>query len=863
MNLKSLQLNNIRSYKDEKINFMNGITLFEGDIGSGKSSILNAVEFALFGLGDQSGSHLLRVGENEGKVELAILVNGKEYIFSRGLTRKRGKISQDSCYIIENNALTKFNATDMKRRALQILDFKEPMSPRSQSVIYRYAVFTPQEQMREVIRQKPENRKETLRKALGVEEYSIAAGNADSVFSALRGEVRQLEKSRVEAELTQARITEEENNIKEKNIDIKSTEVSLEKLGAKNIRVREELVQKKKAETDLNGLIQRHKLLEQEKKRLEQDITTNTKALNDINQKIFSAKQSKIRCEELFPLYEEYKQIRVELPRLQKKYDLDRTLKQQIEIIQVEINSKREALETHLQTLEDEIFDLNDEIDSLQKELTKLPELTTKISELELQITKIDIIREENIQNQNNRKVIQQEIKQLETQKKEKNEEWKTISSLGVGATCPRCQQKLSENHYKLLELKIQSEIERIDKNITEKQTTLRGIDQKIIEEKTILTELERKEKSLNRLKIEQAQLTKDHEMREKYLADKASSEGRKAELELLIENDFFAHKQKQEIALIDAEKNKLSIYVQKYQELRKKNEHLEEIQIEEKYTQSKTITERIPELISSLTTLEAEKGRLIDSLQEKAENLSNIATEIKTYDDLEIQISALQEEEKVLIQEEATQTAHITAYKSEVQVSIKWIEQLEVELTRHRDNVLQAETLQIVEAWLREILIPSFQNIEKNILLSLNQEFNKMFRRWFGELIESEELQGLIDEDFTPLVEQSGYELDVESLSGGEKTSVALAYRLALNTIVKQVTNTMKSNLLILDEPTDGFSKEQLFKMRDILKKLDCDQVILVSHEKELETVADYIYRVRKEGNTSTIISPVEQSNI
>jgi exonuclease SbcC len=62
MRLQRLYLNNIRSYTNHVIDFRDGITLFEGDIGSGKSSILNAIEFALFGLGNLSGGHLLRVG---------------------------------------------------------------------------------------------------------------------------------------------------------------------------------------------------------------------------------------------------------------------------------------------------------------------------------------------------------------------------------------------------------------------------------------------------------------------------------------------------------------------------------------------------------------------------------------------------------------------------------------------------------------------------------------------------------------------------------------------------------------------------------------------------------------------------------
>lgn len=104
------------------------------------------------------------------------------------------------------------------------------------------------------------------------------------------------------------------------------------------------------------------------------------------------------------------------------------------------------------------------------------------------------------------------------------------------------------------------------------------------------------------------------------------------------------------------------------------------------------------------------------------------------------------------------------------------------------------------------------------------------------------------------PYVEQDGYEQDADYLSGGERTSLALAYRLALNEVVQRVSTGMSSNLLILDEPTDGFSREQLGKMREILDEVKSPQVILVSHDKELESFADQIYRVVKEGGESRV---------
>ena len=68
MIIKSVKLNNIRSYLDEKITFPIGSTLLAGDVGSGKSSILLAIEFALFGVRrvHLPGGALLRNGKKEG-----------------------------------------------------------------------------------------------------------------------------------------------------------------------------------------------------------------------------------------------------------------------------------------------------------------------------------------------------------------------------------------------------------------------------------------------------------------------------------------------------------------------------------------------------------------------------------------------------------------------------------------------------------------------------------------------------------------------------------------------------------------------------------------------------------------------------
>ena len=109
------------------------------------------------------------------------------------------------------------------------------------------------------------------------------------------------------------------------------------------------------------------------------------------------------------------------------------------------------------------------------------------------------------------------------------------------------------------------------------------------------------------------------------------------------------------------------------------------------------------------------------------------------------------------------------------------------------------------------------------------------------------------VDEKFTPVIEQNEFEQTFEDLSGGEKAGIALAYRLALNNLIRQQAIGFRPELLMLDEPTDGFSKEQLAKVSNILSDIENKQVIIVSHNQEF-TKLDQIINVTKENDVSRI---------
>ena len=96
MRIKNVQLENIRSHVKTDVPFARGFNCLVGGLGRGKSTVLYAIDFALFGdpLG-RSYDYILREGADVGKVTIHFVHNGKNYRISRGLRRRDKGISQD------------------------------------------------------------------------------------------------------------------------------------------------------------------------------------------------------------------------------------------------------------------------------------------------------------------------------------------------------------------------------------------------------------------------------------------------------------------------------------------------------------------------------------------------------------------------------------------------------------------------------------------------------------------------------------------------------------------------------------------------------------------------------------------------
>src|SRR3989338_9075062 len=197
MRIKTLKLQNIRSYVEETISFCEGSQLLAGDIGAGKSTVLLAIEYALFGTkrGELEMTSLLRNGSHAGKIELTFDLHGKDVVVSRTLKRTAQSVKQEAGYLVLNNSRIDATPIELRARIIELLGYPKEAQAIAKDLIYRYTVFTPQENMRQIIYDDKEVRLNTLRKVFNIDKYKKIKENAQFISKELRAQKRALEET--------------------------------------------------------------------------------------------------------------------------------------------------------------------------------------------------------------------------------------------------------------------------------------------------------------------------------------------------------------------------------------------------------------------------------------------------------------------------------------------------------------------------------------------------------------------------------------------------------------------------------------------------------------------------------------------
>ena len=212
-------------------------------------------------------------------------------------------------------------------------------------------------------------------------------------------------------------------------------------------------------------------------------------------------------------------------------------------------------------------------------------------------------------------------------------------------------------------------------------------------------------------------------------------------------------------------------------------------------------------------------------------------------------------------------------------------IEDLEIKNEKYRKRL---ESLLYIQRMFSKNGIPSaeienaFQEVEDDInfilkelkfgatvLFSPDKELNKWepvcdcgfrfpkgYRKTDCEECGSPRLKARKEELSLKIIE-NGEESDFEGDSGGGKTIISYAVRIAL-TMLKRRQSKIKLNMLFLDEVDSALDAHLASTITDnitklLTKKLGYEQIIMVSHKKEIQNAVPHIIRVTKHDDYST----------
>ena len=836
MKFNRIRLSNVRSYVRQEIEFPEGCTLFAGDIGSGKSTILMAMEFALFGLGADDGQALLGVNRQKGFVELEFEAFGNTYAIHRGLARKGNSVVQEACTLTTGGVMTHFTPRELKAKVLEILRFNEPPT-NSESKIFRYSIFTPQEEMKIILSINQDARLQILRKAFGIEDYKIAASNIADISRYMRQKSSEILSQAFDLEEKTAKLEDGRKKLELLDQDIGNLSRHVDAIQKRLSAAREEhdgyrrSLESMEAKREQHAKIMRElagkqnnlKRLDERKRMQESSIGKKT---------AFIKQQS----ESIIPSVDP-ESLKAKITVLQGEFSSMTSRKGEVLERIKNLTSSRQRTQKDLETNRNDLASL---VKRKEAEEERIREKRAFIEE-----------RSAAERPDGDPEAIGSEIAALQKSLFLKATESGTIlakvsdySEILSNGTCPTCERPVEDPA-------------TFGSRLTSREKAYEVIEGEMGE---LSARLETLQKARERAIVYRGSR---EETKRAAIELKQISKSLESTLESIEKQNQRILEKLQEIEAMDRAITEANLSVQSQEtELRKLNNQIRSVEKEKETAITMAMTSgeirRATEDLDRMNSDLSEIGREMESITEEMEDLSREATklsaDLQSMDSLRSRADSAKQQvdrEEALLGQERRKLGEAEGSRNQLREVMASLRE-EVDL-KSKMRQRSAEILEYV-SWLDQFLLPTIDLVEKNAMVSLNNEFNENIQTIFGMLVDDPGKNIRVDEAFTPIVEQDGIAQEISYLSGGERTSVALAYRLTLNRMVKRHLMYSDRNPLILDEPTDGFSRDQLLKIREILEMMEASQVIIVSHEKDMESFADQIYRVNKLNGNSTV---------
>lgn len=903
MKITEIALTDIKSYEDRTaISLHDGVTAILGENGSGKSTIQEAIGFALFDSLPFNINDFVRENAASGTVEVTFEqetdAGPRRFRVTRGAGRAQygvHRYSHETKEWIDLDVDSKNGLVSWLCGQFGLADEEEL------SELWTSCIGVPQTKFLSDFTQSSGKRQDTFDSLLGIEAYEESWQSAlkavpesiEDEQEHVRGDVRELTGAVSDLPNTHNKAETKENEIEDLTGQITETRTEQE-------NVRQQYNELDEINDHIDQLVDR-------RDSLDSDIAATEEALGTAKEEFEIARTAARTCEAAREGYERHKTAADHREHLEdRKSELDelrathREKESDIDNLEAERDRLQENVEKHEQArsdveelaaqkerydaLDDRIRDLEQTqqgIEGLQEErtetLTEAREVTRKLRQKRTTIADIeaDLASTPDVTTlQSTLDDQRAEQSSLAREKTRLEDRLARLQDADTDAPCPTCDRPLGADHradvidQRETRLdKIKEEQSHLSEQITELETKreeaqavhqranrLPVLRERAEELKNRLARLREKQNTiettidedeaavapLDDLRNEHASLVDAHEA---YLkAQTRAEDTADAEEQLAEVQQTLADKQE----ALDTIEDQIEDYDGVETELKGARETLTTteddyqtyIQNKQQAAQVTEREERVTELEDDLHEREAERDDIVDDLETKRE-----AFDEDEYQELDERISELGTEITRLQTEKSTHEERL----AELQTKLT---ELEEKLEQRQENVEQLKALAADRKfanWVRENVRAAGPKMRQVITDRISERGTQLFRAIRGR--PSETLTWT--NDYEIIVVDANVRKSFTTLSGGEKTAAALAVRLA---ILEQLSTL---NVAFLDEPTANLDQLTKANLVEQLDRLDAfEQLTVISHDDTFESMTEYSVRVEKEQQTTEVVS-------
>jgi len=785
MILTSLTMINYKKYQDFTLEFVEGLTGIIGRNGSGKSTIFDAITFALYGdvRGEKETIRNAKAGEKEAVVvTLEFEIEGENYKVVREM---RGKTLVAKATLYDHkDALLSEGSREVTKHITKLVGMNKEA--------FMHTVFASQKELTALSGLKNEDRKKIIRKLLGLEKIDKIEQEIKSKLTQLNRDI----KSFSEILLSDAEVKELEEQKEAKTKEAEALQKEVEKIVKSFEAKSKEVEQLDKALKALQKLKDAFVKLGSDLDLLKKGLEGQKANLVKGQEKLQALQLKASLYEKDKTLIAEYKALEVTIANLQK---------------QKELFLKKEGLEKEQVVLRAQYKQDEKEIQALKKKLEAKPQLLKEQTEqnklLQASVNKLKEIEAKE-------STLKQEIAKYNGLIENTNKQVANIEAIGKGSNCPTCTRPLLDEYDNVI-ASLKATITKLHNDeIAKRETELT----KTVEAKTKEQESKTKiEQMLQKLSGDLRVLEAD----EKTLAQKeeefknitAKGLSNKQELEALkdVKYDVKAHSE----AL--AKKENLE---PKYKEL----------------LGLATLIAQIPTLENELKAIEVSITQNQESIKKQEKAIAEHSYDTKEHERQEkLYDEALKAKDEIYKELSQKRVEH-TQIKGDIGT-------LQSKLTRNEQQKKQLQT-KLDDKNDYDKLKAFMGEFKNKINSQISPRISQLSSEMYASITRGKYQHIEVSNEFDFFIYDDGVKYPIERFSGGEVDLANLVLRIAISKTLSELSGSGGVGFLAFDEVFGSQDEERRFEIMEAFHtiKEQYRQIFLISHESEIKEMFERV---------------------